>query len=82
MLKLIALIGMVLALTSCATSHDYCVSHSENYSSYDECYAEREARKERIRESLSHMGDGLQNHQSVQCTGYNGGDGYIYTQCH
>ena len=70
-----------LLLTSCATSHDYCMDHLSNYSNYNECYSEREARKERIREALSHMSDGFQNKQTVQCTSYNSG-GYIYTNCH
>jgi hypothetical protein len=73
--------ALFLFLTACATSHDYCVDHAANYSSYDECYQEREARRERIHQALSHMGDGLQNNRTVQCTSYNGGDGYIYTNC-
>ena len=73
---------LCLLLSGCATAHDYCVNHAENYSSYDECYAERQARSARIHEALSHMGDGFQNRQTTQCTSYNGGDGYIYTNCH
>lgn len=63
---------LIVALSGCATAHDYCVSHADHYGSYDECYAERSARSERLHNSLSHMFNSNQA-RTVSCTSsYNG----------
>ena len=72
-----------ILFTGCATAHDYCMAHSEHYSSYQECYSERIYKQRALASSLSHMGDGLQNasHRTVNCTSYTDSFGVTQTTC-
>jgi hypothetical protein len=68
-----ALILLMIGLSGCATAHDYCLSHADHYSSYDECYAERSARSERLRQAFSHIGNGGSQARTLSCTSTNYG---------
>jgi len=69
-------LGALILSSGCASVHDYCMDHTENYSTYDECYQEVSAIRARRREALSHMGDGLKNHSNrnstISCTTISG----------
>lgn len=72
-----------LALSGCATSHQYCMDHLSDYRDYDQCYSEREQRRAQIHQAFSHMGDGLANSSRIPATNcitnYYGGT--AYTTC-
>ena len=59
---------IMLSLNACATAHQYCLAHADEYKDYDECYSERVARKAALRQSMSHIGDGMANAAGKRCT--------------
>lgn len=72
---------MVLpAISGCATSHQYCSKHLDEYLDYDQCYADREAIRDRRQFALSHMGDGLANQKTINCHSYANGNN-VQTTC-
>ncbi len=67
----ILLISILLLMTGCmtmfrGTPHEYCQKHSESYASYDQCYSEETSKRKDIRNSMSHIGDGLSNANNKQ----------------
>ena len=72
-MKTLMFVLIIPWLIGCATSHEYCMAHLDSYQSYDQCYAEREARRAAIHQVFSSVGDGLKQsgqHTTTQwCTG-------------
>jgi len=80
-MKTLILIALGLILNGCATTHDYCINNLSHYANYNECYQEVSASRKARAYAMSHAFDGMSNQRTVRCTSYNGGDGYIYTNC-
>lgn len=62
----------LVPLTGCAhqTIHDYCTKNADHYSSYDECYAERDQKAKNKQNAFSHVGDGLMRPKPRRPAGY------------
>lgn len=78
-MKKVVLILAVVTLNGCATAHQYCIAHANEYADYDQCYAERKERSEKISRAFSQMGK-TPAYKQTSCTSNVIGN-TVYTNC-